>query len=126
MTEAEGPVRLCEQPEAFLGTAGALCIFTNYTYHAASPYTKLEGQRYVWKHAWGRADFPHEGTAHYTMFGSDPSFRQFIPQISPRQTLLLSIPSARRFMLHGGDAPSSREAVPGVRQRRVLPARGSS
>jgi hypothetical protein len=93
VTEAEGPVRLCEQPEAFLGTAGALCIFTNYTYHAASPYTKLEGQRYVWKHAWGRADFPHEGTAHYTMFGSDPSLRQFIPQISPRQRCYFRFPA---------------------------------
>ena len=47
--------------EAFVAPAGSVAIFDNYSWHAASPYKRQDGQRYVWKFAYGRADHYWEG-----------------------------------------------------------------
>ena len=49
---AAGPVANMERPTAFTGRGGSVCIFHNYTMHAASAYRRASGQRYIWKHAW--------------------------------------------------------------------------
>ena len=49
---ATGPVADMERPVAFTGKGGSVCIFHNYTMHAASTYRRANGQRYIWKHAW--------------------------------------------------------------------------
>jgi hypothetical protein len=49
---ATGPVADMERPVAFTGKGGSVCIFHNYTMHAASAYRRANGQRYIWKHAW--------------------------------------------------------------------------
>ena len=53
---------------------GSVALFHNYTWHAATAYTRPYGQRYVWKFAFGRADHYWEGTAHYTQVGRIPTF----------------------------------------------------
>ena len=37
---------------------GTLCVFTNFTWHSASAYTRKDGQRFTWGYAFGRADPP--------------------------------------------------------------------
>ena len=113
ISEEEGPVRRSQDPEAFVGKAGSLCIFTNYTFHAASPFTNKQGERYVWKHAWGRADYHWEGTAHYTMLGASPALREFIPQISPRQREYLRFPPLGHDYYDRGTLLALERAYPG-------------
>ena len=90
---ADGPVADMDSPAPFVGPAGSLCIFTNYSMHAASKYRRAEGQRYIWKHAWGRADYFWEGTAHYTNFGGTPNWQRFIAELNPRQRELFRLPA---------------------------------
>ena len=73
---------------------GSVAIFHNYTWHAATAYTRPSGQRYVWKFAFGRADHYWEGTAHYTQVGRDPHFRAFIGGLSARDRELFRFPPA--------------------------------
>ena len=61
--------------------------------HAAPKYRRAEGQRYIWKHAWGRADYFWEGTAHYTNFGGTPNWQRFIAELNPRQRELFRLPA---------------------------------
>jgi hypothetical protein len=48
---ADGPVADMDSPLPFVAPRGSLCIFHNYTMHAASIYRRGDGQRYIWKHA---------------------------------------------------------------------------
>lgn len=80
--------------EAFVAPAGSVAIFDNYSWHAASPYKRKDGQRYVWKFAYGRADHYWEGVAHYTQKAADPHFRTFIAQLSARDRELFRFPPA--------------------------------
>lgn len=119
-----GPVADMDSPVAFTGKGGSLCLFHNYTMHAASAYRRADGQRFIWKHAWcvtcharscfaspelisvflrgyarvavhrGRADYCWEGTAHYTNQGHNTHWREFISQITPRQRELFRLPAA--------------------------------
>ncbi|NKB65932.1 MAG: hypothetical protein GKR89_02615 [Candidatus Latescibacteria bacterium] len=73
---------------------GSLGIFHNYTWHAASDYTRSDGQRYVWKFAYGRADHSWEGVAHYTHVGQDPHFRAFIGSLPAHDRELFRFPPA--------------------------------
>ncbi|MEC8931047.1 MAG: phytanoyl-CoA dioxygenase family protein, partial [Candidatus Latescibacterota bacterium] len=41
--------------------AGTLCIFTNFTWHSATAYTREEGQRFTFGYSFGRADHYWEG-----------------------------------------------------------------
>ncbi len=82
------------QAEAFVAPAGSVAIFHNYSWHAASPYKRAVGQRYVWKFAYGRADHYWEGVAHYTQMAADPHFRTFIAQLSARDRELFRFPPA--------------------------------
>jgi hypothetical protein len=78
--------------EAMVAPAGSVGIFHNYTWHAASDYEREDGQRYVWKFAFGRADHYWEGVLHYTNVGRDPHFRQFIGEINARDRELFRFP----------------------------------
>jgi hypothetical protein len=80
--------------EAFVAPAGSVAIFDNYSWHAASPYKRQDGQRYVWKFAYGRADHYWEGVAHYTQVASNEHFRQFISGLSARDRELFRFPPA--------------------------------
>ncbi len=73
---------------------GSVGIFHNYTWHAATDYTRTNGQRYVWKFAFGRADHYWEGVAHYTHVGRDPHFRAFIGGLGARDRELFRFPPA--------------------------------
>ena len=74
---------------------GSVGIFHNYTWHAATDYTRPSGQRYVWKFAFGRADHYWEGTAHYTQVGEDPHFRAFIGGLGSRDRELFRFSAGR-------------------------------
>ena len=75
--------------------AGALCIFTNYTWHSASAYTSEEGQRFTWGYSFGRADHYWEGFRHYTHLGKGaPVFQQFIGGLTATQRELWRFPPA--------------------------------
>jgi len=83
-----------KKAQAFVAPAGSVAIFDNYSWHAASPYKRKDGQRYVWKFAYGRDDHYWEGVAHYTQAGSDPHFRHFISALSARDRELFRFPPA--------------------------------
>lgn len=91
---ANGANNDIETAEPMIAPAGSVCIFHNYTQHASSDYTRSDGQRYVWKFAFGRADHFWEGALHYTSVGTDAHFRQFIGSISARERELFRFPPA--------------------------------
>jgi ectoine hydroxylase-related dioxygenase (phytanoyl-CoA dioxygenase family) len=74
---------------------GTLCIFTNYTWHSASAYTRQDGQRFTWGYGFGRADHHWEGFRHYTHLGQGASvFQQFIGSLTAAQRRLWRFPPA--------------------------------
>ena len=83
-----------DKAEAFVAPGGSVALFHNYTWHAASNYTRLDGQRYVWKFAYGCADYYWEGVQHYTHVGRDPHFREFIGDLSAQERELFRFPPA--------------------------------
>lgn len=80
--------------ESFAATGGSVAIFHNYTWHAANNYLRSDGERYVWKFAFGRADHYWEGVAHYTDVGMNPHFRDFIVTLSAKERELFRFPPA--------------------------------
>ena len=74
---------------------GTLCIFTNFSWHSASAYTRADGQRFTWGYGFGRADHYWEGFRHYTHLGKNtPVFQQFIGGLSAEQRQLWRFPPA--------------------------------
>lgn len=74
---------------------GTLCIFTNYTWHSASAYTRQQDQRFTWGYSFGRADHYWEGFKHYTHLGKGaPVFQQFIGSLTAQQRELWRFPAA--------------------------------
>jgi ectoine hydroxylase-related dioxygenase (phytanoyl-CoA dioxygenase family) len=91
---ADGEER-CQDPvrsEAMVVPGGSVAIFHNYTWHAASPYRRRTGQRYIWKFAYGRADHYWEGVEYYTGAGQDPHFRTFIAGLNAADRQLFRFP----------------------------------
>jgi hypothetical protein len=78
--------------EPFVGQGGSVVIFHNWTWHAASSYTREDGQRYIWKFAYGHADHYWEGVAHYTNVGQNQHFRDFIGSVSAEERTLFRFP----------------------------------
>lgn len=76
----------------FVAPGGSLAIFTNYNWHSAGDYLRDDGQRYVWKFAYGRADHPWEGVLHYTNVGQSPHFRHFIGLLTPKEREFFRFP----------------------------------
>ena len=66
--------------------------FHNYSWHAASEYLRADGQRYIWKFAYGRADHYWEGVTHYTHAGRNPHFCEFIAGLSAADRQLFRLP----------------------------------
>lgn len=80
--------------ESMVAPGGSLVIFDNYNWHSASDYTRPDGQRYIWKFAYGRADHYWEGVEHYTQVGHNTNFREFIGPITARERELFRFPPA--------------------------------
>ena len=75
-----------------IAPGGSVAIFHNYSWHAASDYLRANGQRYIWKFAFGRADHYWEGVAHYTHVGRDPHFCEFITSLTAADRQLFRFP----------------------------------
>ena len=73
---------------------GSVAIFHNYSWHAASDYRRADGQRYIWKFAYGRADHYWEGVEHYTHVGRNPHFCEFIAGSHCCRSPALPLPTA--------------------------------
>ncbi|MEE2658838.1 MAG: phytanoyl-CoA dioxygenase family protein [Candidatus Latescibacterota bacterium] len=74
---------------------GTLCIFTNYTWHSATAYTRSDSQRFTFGYSFGRADHVWEGFRHYTHIGKGYAvFQRFIGSLSASQRELWRFPSA--------------------------------
>lgn len=74
---------------------GTLCIFTNFTWHSASAYTRKDGQRFTFGYSFGRADHYWEGFRHYTHLGKNtPVFQQFIGGLSAAEREFWRFPPA--------------------------------
>ena len=71
---------------------GSVAIFHNYSWHAASDYRRADGQRYIWKFAYGRADHYWEGVEHYTHVGRNPHFCEFIAGLTAADRQLFRFP----------------------------------
>lgn len=75
--------------------AGTLCVFTNYSWHSATAYTRADGQRFTFGYSFGRADHVWEGFKHYTHLGKgSPVFQQFIGSLSAAERELWRFPPA--------------------------------
>ena len=75
--------------------SGTLCIFTNFSWHSASAYTRADGQRFTWGFSFGRADHYWEGFRHYTHLGKGaPVFQEFIGGLTAAQRELWRFPPA--------------------------------
>ena len=72
---------------------GTIAIFNNYTWHASSPFTATEGQRFVWGFGLGRPDHYFEGLIHYTHIGQHPLFKEVISAMSPYERTLMRFPA---------------------------------
>ena len=74
---------------------GTLCVFTNFTWHSASAYTRADGQRFTFGYSFGRADHHWEGFRHYTHLGKNtPVFQKFIGGLSAAERELWRFPPA--------------------------------
>ena len=80
--------------EKFVASGGSVAIFTNYNWHSAGDYNRKDGQRYVWKFAFGRADHYWEGVLHYTKVGRNTHFQEFIGSLSAKERELFRFPPA--------------------------------
>ncbi|MEE2619968.1 MAG: hypothetical protein VX677_15255, partial [Candidatus Poribacteria bacterium] len=80
--------------EKFVASGGSVAIFTNYNWHSAGDYSRKDGQRYVWKFAFGRADHYWEGVLHYTNVGRNTHFQEFIGSLSAKERELFRFPPA--------------------------------
>ncbi|HHZ90832.1 TPA: hypothetical protein EYN65_09975 [Candidatus Poribacteria bacterium] len=78
--------------EKFVAPGGSVAIFTNYNWHSAGDYCREDGQRYVWKFAFGRADHYWEGALHYTSVGRNPHFQEFIGSLTTKERELFRFP----------------------------------
>jgi hypothetical protein len=78
--------------EPLICPEGSICIFGNYTWHAASDFTAKEGHRFTWGLSCGRADHHWEGFKHYTHLGQDPIFRQAISGMTAAERTLMRFP----------------------------------
>lgn len=72
--------------------AGTLCIFTNFTWHSATAYTREEGQRFTFGYSFGRADHYWEGFRHYTDKGKNPIFGEFIGTLTAAEREVFRFP----------------------------------
>lgn len=71
---------------------GTVCVFNNYTFHAASDFTGPNGQRFTWGWGLGRADHVFEGFVHYTNIGTDPMFKAVIASFTADERTLFRFP----------------------------------
>jgi hypothetical protein len=78
--------------EPLICPEGTIAIFNNYTWHASSPFTAKEGQRFVWGFALGRADHYFEGLIHYTQLGHDKTFQAVVGSMTPEERELFRFP----------------------------------
>ncbi len=100
--EDQGPIRMLprkygrdlSKAEPLVCSGGTVCIFTNYTWHAATEYKRRDGQRFTWGVGLGRADHYWEGFRHYTDMGLNPYFRQLISSLSAKERELFRFPPA--------------------------------
>ena len=90
--DADGQHHDASRAEAMVAPGGSVAIFHNYSWHAASDYRRADGQRYIWKFAYGRADHYWEGVGHYTHVGHDPHFREFIAGLNAADRQLFRFP----------------------------------
>lgn len=78
--------------EPFICKPGSIAVFSNYTWHASSPFKGKEGQRFVWGWGVGRADHIWEGLVHYTSIGQNPMFKQIISAMTADERTLFRFP----------------------------------
>ncbi len=82
VADGDGQHQDADRAEPMVAPGGSVAIFHNYSWHAASDYRRADGQRYIWKFAYGRADHYWEGVEHYTHVGRNPHFCEFIAGLS--------------------------------------------
>jgi hypothetical protein len=96
---------------------GTVCIFTNYTWHAATEYKRSDGQRFTWGLSVGRADHYWEGFRHYTDMGLNPHFRQLISSLSAKEREFFRFPPAGHHYYTPQTLAALEEQYPGWNAR---------
>lgn len=123
--EDQGPLRLVPRQYGrdlskavpFVCTGGTVCIFTNYTWHAATEYKRSDGQRFTWGLAVGRADHYWEGFRHYTDMGLNPHFRELISSLSAKEREFFRFPPAGHYYYTPQTLAALEEQYPGWNAR---------
>ena len=82
--EQAGPTPVGDRFEEGL-PAGSLVIFTSATIHGRNAYMLKTGQRYIIKHAWGRADHTFEGQGTYVPGMGNPQLNELVRSLTPRE-----------------------------------------
>lgn len=103
--------------EPLICPAGTIAIFNNFTWHASSPYTLSEGQRYTWGWGLGRADHYFEGLVHYTSIGQHPLFKQVISGMTAEQRTLFRFPPPGHYYYTKQTLKALEEQYPGFNGR---------
>ena len=93
VADGDGQHQDAARAEPMVAPGGSVAIFHNYSWHAASDYRRADGQRYIWKFAYGRADHYWEGVEHYTHVGRNPHFCEFIAGLTAADRQLFRFPS---------------------------------
>jgi len=99
--------------EPLICPEGTIAIFTNYTWHASSPFTAKEGQRFVWGWGMGRADHYFEGLVHYTAMGQDPIFKQVVSALTPEERTYFRFPPPNHYYYTRQTLAALEEQYPG-------------
>ena len=92
VADGDGQHQDAARAEPMVAPGGSVAIFHNYSWHAASDYRRADGQRYIWKFAYGRADHYWEGVEHYTHVGRNPHFCEFIAGLTAADRQLFRFP----------------------------------
>ncbi|MBA3684483.1 MAG: phytanoyl-CoA dioxygenase family protein [Planctomycetes bacterium] len=110
----------------FVCPEGSIAIFSNYTFHASSPFTAADGQRFAWGFGLGRADHHFEGLLSFTSHGQHPVIKQVVSAMTARERTMMHFPPPNHPYYTRQTLVALEEQYPGWNARGEYPAMDES